>query len=110
MQKQPIPEPVPAEADDSLVFAMLLKLGAGPEEAYACVRELQRMASENLIARFEAGMARLEAGMARLEAQREARLVRLESEVKALKRVMYGVGIGTATIVAVLQMLRPSAG
>ena len=40
-----------AVPDDSRLFALLVKLGADPREAYACVRD---MAAEDFITRFEA--------------------------------------------------------
>ena len=84
------------DPSDSRVFALLLKLDADAEEAYDPVREVQRMASENFIAR--------------LEARQAARFSALEAELKALKRVVVAVGVGIAAIAAILQLVMALAG
>lgn len=66
MPEQPSRDSSPSEPDGSRTFALLLKLGADPRDAYASVQEVQSMAAENLIARFE---SRLEAVAAELKAE-----------------------------------------
>ena len=63
MSELPHPAGGPREPAGSRIFALFLKLGADPEDAYSSVQEVQSMASENMIARFE---AKLEAVTAEL--------------------------------------------
>ena len=84
------------DPSDSRVFALLLKLDADAEEAHDPVREVQRMASENFIADFQA--------------RHEARLDALESELEAIKRRLVAAGVAGAAIVAILQLVRALAG
>ena len=63
---QDIALPARREPDDSRVFAVLLKLGLEPADAYAFVQDPQDLAAEYLIVRFE---SKLEAQVARLESR-----------------------------------------
>jgi len=61
MPEHPHPAGGQREPGGSRIFALFLKLGADPEDAYASVQEVQSMASENMIARFESKLDALQA-------------------------------------------------
>lgn len=82
-------------AGDSRLFALLVKLGADPREAYACVREVRDMAADNFITRFEACV--------------EARLDAVESGLGGLRRLVILVCAADTTVVALVVILRMGA-
>lgn len=81
----PAPEP-----DASRAFGLLLKLGLEPEDAYAFVRDLQHMASENLIARFG---SKLDALAKAQDTKLEAIRSELRTETRSIRWVLGGVAI-----------------
>ena len=81
--------------DDSRLFALLVKMGADPKEAYACVREVRHMAAENFITRFEARI--------------EARLDAVESALGGFQRLVILVCAAVAAVVALVAILRMGA-
>ena len=98
MPEEPQPTTAPREPDSSRVFALLLKLGMDPEDAYAFVQEVQSMAAENLIARFE---SRLETTANRLESKLDVQAV----ELRSFRRFIAGAIILLAALAALIQLL-----
>ena len=90
--------PVPPEPDSSRLFALLLKLGLDPEDAYAFVHEVQHMASENLIARFGSKLDELAAGQ-------KAELASLRAEVRSFRWFIAAAIVLGAFIVTLLQLV-----
>ena len=88
MPEQPQPISAAPEPDSSRVFALLLKLGMAREDAYAFVQEVQRMAAENLIARFE---SKLDAHAAAQDAKLEAIRSEIGAQISSIKWVLGGV-------------------
>ena len=80
----------PPEPDGSRVFELSLKLGLAPADAYAFAQDVQRMASENLIARFE---SKLDALAAVQETKLDAIRSELRTETRSIRWVLGGVAI-----------------
>ena len=96
-RRMPVDPPSPSGTDR--LFESLLKLGLPAKEAHSFVRELQRIASENVIARFGSELA------GRTEAQ-DAKIDSLRDDIKSVKWLLVSLIIAGAMLVAILQLLR----